>query len=47
MGSVATFLRGAYQVTNIALSNVDRFVSVAEFVASVDRLKKQVDPTDA
>jgi hypothetical protein len=41
MGSVATFIRRAYQVTNTALSNVDRFVSVAEFVASIDGLKKQ------
>jgi hypothetical protein len=41
MGSVATFLRHAYGVISIALGNVDRFGAVAEFVASVDRLKTQ------
>jgi hypothetical protein len=47
IGSVATFLRFAYQVIGVALSNVDTVGSVAEFVASVDRLKGQGNPPEA
>jgi len=43
MGSVATFLRLAHRVVCIALGNVDKIGSVAEFVVSIDRLKLQRD----
>ncbi len=47
VSSVATFLRHAHRVIGTALGNVDRFRSVAEFVASVDRLKIQADQPEA
>lgn len=43
MGSVATFLRYAYRVTGIALGNVDKFRSVAEFVVTIDHFKPHRD----
>lgn len=43
MSSVATFLRQSYNAIGIALANVDRFKTVAEFVAAVDIRKTQAN----
>jgi hypothetical protein len=39
MGAVATFLRYAHRVIGTALSNVERFGTVADFVYAVEQLK--------
>ena len=41
IGSVVTFLRYAHRVIGIALGNVDKFRSVAEFVIAIDHFKPQ------
>ncbi len=45
--SLATFVRNSYMVLRIALTNINSFKTLSEFVLSIDQLKNRVTPPNS